>query len=122
MIQGDFESLGVSADIINLCRDPELAFQNVTERKDFYGNDPSSNTIILTEQNNKIDKDTIRQLALYKAIKNNDFETRKKLMTTYCTEIELHAYIEQGLDLDNLAHFSKKDKAKSSGYKGKKYK
>lgn len=43
-------------------------------------------------------------------------------MTNYCTEVELHEYIHKDLDLDNLAHFDKKAKSKSSGYRGKKYK
>ena len=40
MIQGDHDNLGVSADVINLCRDPESALKNVTERKDFIDDEP----------------------------------------------------------------------------------
>lgn len=64
--------------------------------------------MIVTEAEVEIDKEAIRQLALFKAIRDNDLERQEKIRKGFWTEKELHEFLHQDLHLEVLDDFGKR--------------
>ena len=74
---------------------------------------------IETEDGVEIDKEAIRQLALFKAIRANDQESQDKIRKGFWTEKELHHFLHQDLELEALEDFGKRplhEKKKKRNY------
>ena len=60
MIEGDQEIGILSPEMLKLCREPESALVNVTGRNDFMNEDTDNKVSFVTQDSQKIDKDTVR--------------------------------------------------------------
>ena len=92
-------------------------YHNVCEREDGFGlpdadsergRDEATRSLIVTEAEVEIDKEAIRQLALFKAMQANDQESQEKISKGFWTEKELHEFLHQDLHLEALDDFGKR--------------
>jgi len=92
-------------------------YHNVCEREDGFGlpdadsergREEAAHSLIVTEAEVEIDKEAIRQLALFKAIRANDQESQETIRKGFWTEKELHEFLHQDLHLEALEDFGQR--------------
>lgn len=92
-------------------------YHNVCEREDGFGlpdadsergREEAARSLIVTEDEVAIDKEAIRQLALFKAMRANDQASQEAIRKGFWTEKELHEFLHQDLHLEALEDFGKR--------------
>lgn len=92
-------------------------YHNVCEREDGFGlpdadsergREEAARSLIMTEDDVVIDKEAIRQLALFKAMRANDQASQEAIRKGFWTEAELHEFLHQDLHLEALEDFGKR--------------
>ena len=120
MVKNDLETGVVTVDILKLAKDPAQVHHNVCERDELgdafgspdvdseRGREEAAQSLIETEEGVEIDKEAIRQLALFKAIRAKDQESQDKIRKGFWTEKDLHHFLHQDLELEALEDFGKR--------------
>ena len=117
MAKNDLEAGTVTLDILKLSKEPMQVYHNVCERADGFGlpdadsergREEAARSLLVTEAEVTIDKEAIRQLALFKAIRANDQASQETIRKGFWTEKELHEFLHQDLHLETLDDFGRR--------------
>lgn len=122
MVKDDLKTETATLEILKLAKEPMLVYHDVCEREDAFalpdadserGREEAAQSLMATggfetESGVEIDKEAIRQLALFKAIQANDQESQEMIRKGFWTEKELHEFLHQGLHLEVLEDFGQR--------------